>query len=227
LGRTGFAIDDLTRAIKLNSNHTQAYFLRASLYQKLTQWDAALTDLVEVFDMWPENSDAYLERAKTYRGQKQYEAALRDFSKALEINPKNTGALTHFSWFLMLCEEKDFRDSDLALLTAQQLITLQTHAKTLDVLAAAHAEVGHFDLAVNLCQESLQLKRDPLVQERLVAYEKRKPWSQALQEKRQAEREAQQKEKQEKEKRKRLWQDIIETNRSIKEKIQHPANLSE
>ena len=95
------AVDELTRAIKMNSDHTdEAYIQRGHIYssigsnndEKKEQYhNIAIRDYTRAIELNPNNSDAYRFRGSRYaeKGSDYWDKALSDCNKAIELSPNN------------------------------------------------------------------------------------------------------------------------------------------
>lgn len=102
-----------------------------------------------------------LDPRNRYVGRTRYSCLTRlhrfgDALRALEIdmktNPSNTAeCLNNMAWVRATCPDAKFRDGKLAVIQATRACELDRwkHATMIDTLAAASAEVGDFERAVN------------------------------------------------------------------------------
>ena len=87
------AVEDLNRAIDLNSNYKDAYYLRALSFTKMDDPENALKDFNKVIELDPGYADAYLNRAfyvKTELGD--YRGAIEDYNTYLELDGEGNHA---------------------------------------------------------------------------------------------------------------------------------------
>lgn len=98
----------------------------------------------------PGFSLAYNNRGYAYLMSGQYELALADLQKAIELDPKHPNAYKNLAWLMATCPETRYRDGATAVEHARRALELggQKNAAWLDVLAAAHAEAGHYPEAI-------------------------------------------------------------------------------
>ena len=135
-------------------------------------------------DYW----QAYRMRGDTLLAMKDYSKAIADFEKALELAPKNdaerSGILNNLSWTLSTSLTDDVRDGKRALELGLEACELTEYKKPhiLSTLAAAYAEVGQFDKAVEWSEKAVQLGREtnePQLEQleaELESYRKKEPW---------------------------------------------------
>lgn len=109
---------------------------------------------------------------------------LEDFHKAIEVEPTSHSNLDEIAWRLATSPNPDIRNGKKALEYAQKACEL-TENKDLwyfDTVAAAHAELGEFDKAVEAVRKIInapgKLTENQLkgVRARMAEYEKRRPY---------------------------------------------------
>ena len=84
------AVDFYTKAIA-SSNDTKklfsCYTWRASLYEKIKQYDEAIADLTKAIELEPRRYYGYERRGNLYKKMHWYIEALADYAKAIEMEP--------------------------------------------------------------------------------------------------------------------------------------------
>jgi len=181
-GNHDAAIADLTRLIELEPKKANAYFGRGYLYWKKGAMDKAFADMEKAIALDPEHGHAFNGRAYLWAGKKMYARAIVDFEKAIALNPKDADARGNLAWLLATCPVAKFRDGKYALKLAEEAcrLTAWQNPSVLEILAAAHAEVGDFAKAIELQKKALAApdypKQDlPAGPERLKLYEQGQP----------------------------------------------------
>lgn len=86
------AIDELSKAIKTDPQHWNAYLKRAFCYGLTDQYEKAVEDYTITIDADPKVIYSYQSRGSAHLKLGHYEQALSDFNKVLEIDPKNQEA---------------------------------------------------------------------------------------------------------------------------------------
>lgn len=86
-GKVEDAIRDLSRAIEIKPNMTEAYYNRALGYSFEGRNTDAIRDLTEAIRLAPAYIDAYHNRGVAYANLADYESAIEDFKKVTELNP--------------------------------------------------------------------------------------------------------------------------------------------
>ena len=82
------AMEDYTRAIELNPNHTSGYKNRAGLKHELGDYTGAVDDYNQVIKLKPDDAVAYNHRGKSKSELGDHADAIADYDKAIELNPK-------------------------------------------------------------------------------------------------------------------------------------------
>jgi tetratricopeptide (TPR) repeat protein len=109
-GQFAKALDDLTRAIDLDSAMTsQALVSRGFTYRLMgrSQHPQALQDFNRAIELYAQDSWAIAQRGYLYMVEDNYSQALKDFNRALEINPEFTWALLSRGETYRLMRQKD------------------------------------------------------------------------------------------------------------------------
>ena len=113
--------------------------------------------------------------------QKQYDKVIDLFENAVKIFPEDDLILNNYSWLLATFTDDSVRDGkkalDLALKAAK--LTDYKSATVLSTLAAAYAELGDFEKALNYSQQALSVNDDEEVAEsikkEIESYKQQKP----------------------------------------------------
>ena len=83
------AIENFTRALRLNPAYSEAYNNRGIAFQNKGEPEKALTDFKRAIELDPNFFYAFINRGKLYSDAAEYELAVRDYTRAIEINPEN------------------------------------------------------------------------------------------------------------------------------------------
>ena len=162
------AIACFSDAIRLNPGVPQFYLHRGGSYDEKGDSEKALADYNEVLRLDPNVPAAYCSRAGIYYAKGEYGKAKTDYAEAIRLYSDFPEANNNYAWFLATCPNPAFRDGSKAVEHAKSACTHWTErpAFTLDTLAAAFAEAGDYEQAVEW--ERKYLER-PDVSERDVA----------------------------------------------------------
>ena len=143
---------DISAACTIDPRLALAFLQRGNLRRATKQHQLALDDYAHAIWLEPRFSSAYVERGVALRELKQYDKALADFDKALEIEANSPFAMSAKAWLLATCADAKIRDGKkaLELAKAADARCVTKEPRYLEMLAAAHAEVGDFDAAIAL-----------------------------------------------------------------------------
>lgn len=87
------ALEQYTAAIRLNSNHFDAYLNRGCAYLMLgNKNSSALEDFNTAISINPKHFLAYYNRGLTYHRFEKIDAALKDYDRTIELNPNYSSA---------------------------------------------------------------------------------------------------------------------------------------
>ena len=189
--RFGDAIGDLLLIIKNQPKDQPNVGLLMQLglfYSMDDRPSQAIKVFGQVIKIDSEHWQAYRMRGDTLLALKDYSKAIADFETALELAPKNdserSGILNNLSWTLSTSLADDVRDGKRALELGLEACELTNYEKPhiLSTLAAAYAETGQFDKAVEWSEKAVQLGREskePQLEQleaELETYRKKEPW---------------------------------------------------
>jgi tetratricopeptide (TPR) repeat protein len=93
---------------------------------------------------------AYIYRAQVWRSKRDYNKALADLDEAVRRSPKFPHASADRAWLLATCPDAKYRNGREAVELAKEACEQDDwrDAKYIGTLAAAYAEAGDFDKAV-------------------------------------------------------------------------------
>ncbi len=189
--RYGDAINDLRLILKDQPKESPSIELLMQL-GLLYSMDDRPTEAIKVFGqvtkLDAEYWQAYRMRGDTLLAMKEYSKAIADFEKALKLAPddseERSGILNNLSWTLSTSLEDDVRNGKRALELGLEACELTQYKKPhiLSTLAAAYAETGQFEKAVEWAQKAVDLGREskePQLEQleaELESYKKKAPW---------------------------------------------------
>jgi tetratricopeptide (TPR) repeat protein len=187
-GQYDAAIADYTSAIQLEPRGFD-YENRGVSYEFAGRWAPALADYSEAIKLEPQSASLYVRRASLYARAGDVQMAKTDLDKAAGIAgaAPSLDYLLYYSWILATSPSPQIRNGSTAVRYAAEAsdMTNNNSAWILDNLAAAYAENGQFDEAIEWQKKSCELTQqvpDPPViilrhrKERLALYEKHQPY---------------------------------------------------
>ena len=138
----------------------------------------------------PRDADAYAQMGSWWTGKRDFHAAVEHLNKALEFDPDNVNALRYRAKLRSTCPESGFRDGDGALCDITRAMDIENandrlngdwlHRLYLRIRAAAHAELGQYDIAITIANEALELSITKLARDKvkreLAQYESGEPY---------------------------------------------------
>jgi len=180
-GKMDEAVSDYTRAIDTVSDDAELYRARAHALQQLGRFEQALADLDSSIRLAPKEAQGYTQRGNLLADRGEYERALEDLEQSLAINPKMAETHRALAWVKATCPQDRYRDAYQALGAAKKAVKLspQDDYLALDALAAAHANAGEFDKAIETQRQAISNApadaAEPM-QSRLNLYEQHQPY---------------------------------------------------
>ena len=157
MGRTDEAIDQFQQALESEPGRADPHVnLGVALLQK-GKVDEAIGHFQKALDLDANCAEARYGLGNTFSREGRMAEAIDQFQKALQIKPAYPEALNNLAWLLSLCPDASLRDGKKALELVRQANDLTGGANpiVLQTLAAAFAEVGRFDDAVQCVQKAI------------------------------------------------------------------------
>src|SRR5262245_22372985 len=176
------ALADYETAIKFVPTETVFYRDRGNIALARKNYDGALADYTRSIELDPAYVVPWQLRGKTWEAKKEYAKALSDYQKAVQLAGKESyyaGYHTALAMLLAACPDAKIRDGKKALEAAQKAYELAKGPSELATLAAAHAEIGEFDKAVEWQTKATDAAPAALkeqYQQRLKLYQDKKPY---------------------------------------------------
>jgi tetratricopeptide (TPR) repeat protein len=161
-GRVDEAIGHFQSAVKTDSPNEIAYFFLGRALARKEQWQEAEDCFRRAskfrFD-WADQIKVRLGLAWVLHQQGKTAAAKEQFLEATRLDPRWPQLANQEAWILATHPDPRARDGAMALGLAQPLCLASDNKdpRFLDTLAAAYAELGRFDKAVQTAQEALGL----------------------------------------------------------------------
>jgi tetratricopeptide (TPR) repeat protein len=88
------AIEDFTKAIKLQPDLTVSYIFRGLAFSGLGEPERAIADYTKAMELAPTSAVPYLGRASIRVGKGDPDGAIADYTKAIELDPNNAAYYT-------------------------------------------------------------------------------------------------------------------------------------
>jgi tetratricopeptide (TPR) repeat protein len=181
MGAEDKAIADFTKALKLSIPNAQlraeCYIQRAHSYMNKENADKALPDLNAAIKMGTSESDAYVLRGVVHKVRHEYELSITDYEKAIALDPNEARAYGAEAFLLAVCPSPKHRDGKKAIAYATKAceLTEWKNAQQLQALAAAYAETGQFDEAINFENKAGEIDPKSVDKKTLALYQQKQP----------------------------------------------------
>lgn len=143
------SVDTLTKSVEASLIFDKAF--------NMTDIDEKIKLYTDAAEADPEYSLAYYFRANAYLDKSLFKEAISDFDKAILIDPLNSSAINDKAWLLATATDLSFRNGDEAKNLALRAIAIENDADYQDTLAAAYAELGQFEEAVNIQADAIEM----------------------------------------------------------------------
>ena len=163
-GENDRAVEDFTAALRIKPDNVFALFDRGQALRQMGELERAVEDYTAALRIDPNNFRAFYYRGAVLSEMGEYGRGIEDFTAALRINPNYAEALHGLAFSLATVPEAGMRDGGTAVRLAEKGVSLRNTASKRAVLAAAYAEAGRFDDAID-------------AQERAVAKARAEEWS--------------------------------------------------
>jgi tetratricopeptide (TPR) repeat protein len=186
--RMSDAIGELERLVQLNPENRMLLMQLASMYQMDDRPRKAMRIAERLIQAEPTDWQALRLRGDVLLALGRHADAIGDYEEAIKNIPEDeddlSGVLNNLSWVLATSPEDSVRNGDRALEAGLRACELTEYKKShiLSTLAAAYAELGQFDKAVEWSTKAVELggqeENEQLDQlkEELKGYESKKPW---------------------------------------------------
>ena len=139
----------------------------------------AIESASEILELDENAWEAYRYRGDAFLSQGKHKEAIRDYESAEQINDSDSGVLNNLAWVLATSPDDEVRDGQRAIEVATKAcdVTEFKQAHILSTLAAAYAESGDFDKAIEWSSKAVELdgEEEQLANE-LASYQEKKPW---------------------------------------------------
>jgi len=186
--RVGDAIAELERLVQLNPENRLLLMQLASMYQMDDRPRKALRIADRLINVEPTDWQALRLRGDVLLALGRHADAINDYEEAVKNIPEDeedlSGVLNNLSWVLSTSPEDSVRNGDRALEAGLKACELTEYKKShiLSTLAAAYAELGQFDKAIEWSSKAVELgakeeaEQLDQLKEELKNYQDKKPW---------------------------------------------------
>lgn len=179
-GKFDEAISELERLQRSMPGDEESQLQLGMFYAAENQPYKAIEILTKVLERDPDNLFALRSRADALLAVGKQAEAIADYEKALAQEPDDSHVLNNLSWVLSTSPDEKIRNGKRALELAQKAceVTEYKQAHILSTLAAAHAELGDFDKAVEWSTKAVETGSEDQIEalkKELESYKKGEP----------------------------------------------------
>jgi eukaryotic-like serine/threonine-protein kinase len=182
-GHPDAAIATYREAIRLDPKNASFHVrLGAILCDVKHDYDGAINAFNEAIRLNPNYADAHFDLGIALLGKRDLDGAIAAFREAIRLAPRHADAHINLSW-LLAAGPDPVRDGKRAIEHATRAceLTEWKNPEFIGILAAAYAEAGDFDRAVEFQKKALAfpaVEKEPgkVGRERLALYERKKPY---------------------------------------------------
>ena len=160
-GKFDDAIAHYKKAVQLRPNYASAYYnLGAALFYK-GQLDDAIAQWQTTLAMQPDHAEAHAGLGTAFLRKGSLGEAINHYEKAIAAPVPSLFALDYLAWILSTCSDVSFRNGPRGVELAQQAVRFSggKNPSFIRTLAAAYAETGQFNNAIETVSRALQLAK--------------------------------------------------------------------
>jgi len=185
LGKRGEAIAQLEGLRRAEPKDLLVLLQLGMLYSAEDKHDRALEAYSVVLAQRPDEPLALRGRGDALLSLGKHQQAIADYEALIKLKPKDPGTLNNLAWVLATSPDEKLRDGKRALALATEACELTEYkaAHILSTLAAAYAESGDFQTAIQWVEKGVEVakaeEKEPLGKE-LESYRAGKPWRESL-----------------------------------------------
>lgn len=151
------ALRDNEEVVRLNPRSVAWKNNRGECYLKRKDYDKAIEEFTAIIDSNPNYFFALYNRSECYVRTRKFAPAIKDIEAALQNEAKVPGLHMNLARALATSPDEKLRDGKRALEEAKKAVEMIKYrdGRFLDTLAAAYAEVGEFDKAIETQQKAI------------------------------------------------------------------------
>ncbi len=155
------AIENFQLALKDKSNHAESLFLLASCLARMGMEKEAIQFTRKAALVVPNSAKIHGLLGSLLSSTGRHGEALNHLEAAYSGTPNDVTIASNLAWVLATAPEAIYRDGNRAVELAEWVCkaTAYKSPPLLDTLAAAYAEAGQFDKAINTTQQAIKIVR--------------------------------------------------------------------
>jgi tetratricopeptide (TPR) repeat protein len=153
------AIAEVSEAIRLDPENAENFTYRGMYYAIIGELDIALADCARAESLAPKSPLPFLIRGQANLYGARHAEALKSLRQCLALDDDNAMAHYCVAYILAAAPENGLRDGKLAITHANRACTLTkwSDAKSIASLAAAYAETGNYDRALQAVSHAMNV----------------------------------------------------------------------
>jgi protein O-mannosyl-transferase len=158
-GQLNEAISRFQAAVDLRTENAPAHDNLANALLQKGQLADAILHYRKLLEIQPDNVEAHNILGAVLIQQGRVKEAIEQWQETLAIRPENGNAKSNLAWVFATYPEESIRDGTRAVQLAEQAVQLSggKNPIVLRTLAAAYAESGHFEEAIETAQRASEL----------------------------------------------------------------------
>ncbi len=155
-GKLDQAIACYQQALQLRPDFAQAHYNLANALFSQGKLDEAISHYQQALQINPHSIETHNNLANILAAQGKLDEAISHFRQALKIEPDCLASLNNLAWILATHPDPKMRDGAQAVALAEHATKLTKYhdPAALQILAAAYAAAGQFNLAVTTAQNA-------------------------------------------------------------------------
>jgi len=158
------AVEEFHKVLEEKPDHVEATYLIGSCLARMGRETEAIPYVRKALQLSPDYLAAHRLLGSLLSRSGEYKEAIRHLRIVLNGKPDDLVTANNLAWILATCPEAAYRDGRQAVELAERTCKASEYGVPvmLDTLAAAYAEVGRFQSAVETAKRALAiLRRDP------------------------------------------------------------------
>ena len=181
MDRLDEAVADLEIVSAQEPTDAGVWFQLAMLYSATSHLKKSVDAYTKTIEFDPNNWLALRGRADTLLSLGEQAPAVTDYEAALKLQPEESGVLNNLAWVLATSPDAAIRDGKRAIELATKACELTEYkqAHILSTLAAAYAESGDFEKAIEWSTKAVETSDESMrenLQKELDSYVRHEPW---------------------------------------------------
>jgi tetratricopeptide (TPR) repeat protein len=158
-GQLEDAIAHYEKAVELRPDYANGHYNLADALLQQRKIEAAIREYAKVISIQPKNADAHTSLANTLVRKGELREAIDHYETSLQIAPGSDTTLNNLAWLLSTCPEASLRNGARAIELAEKADQLsgRKNPTVIRTVAAAYAETGRFNDAIETAERALQL----------------------------------------------------------------------